>query len=172
MSLQVARLQKWTKLTENSVIDKVLRQCALSWCSISIFLWFVTSLEQYFFWAFPEPHGKNVNLPFAMEQQILCRWFLYCPKTNEAWASTWFLICSLLFFSALANLQCATLNFPFCFWIILKNPRFLTCDHGMAWYGMERKMERKFRYGIWKMPECNGMEDFKNGRQSSIPIAY
>ena len=31
-------------------------------------------------------------------------------------------------------------------------------------------MERKFRYGIWKMPEWNGMENFKNwnGRQSSI----
>ena len=29
-------------------------------------------------------------------------------------------------------------------------------------------MEWKFRYGIWKMPEWNGMEDFKNGRQSSI----
>ena len=28
---------------------------------------------------------------------------------------------------------------------------------------MERKMERKFRYGTWKMPEWNG-------RQSSIPI--
>ena len=27
-----------------------------------------------------------------------------------------------------------------------------------AWYGMERK----FRHGIWKMPEWNGMEDFRN----------
>ena len=34
----------------------------------------------------------------------------------------------------------------------------------MEWNGMERK----FWYGIWKMPEWNGMEDFKNGRQSSI----
>ena len=30
-----------------------------------------------------------------------------------------------------------------------------------AWYGIENGMERKFRYGIWKMPEWNG-------RQSSI----
>ena len=33
---------------------------------------------------------------------------------------------------------------------------------GRAWYGMEwterwNGMERKFRYGIWKMPEWNGM---------------
>ena len=37
-----------------------------------------------------------------------------------------------------------------------------------AWNGMENGTERKFRYGIWKMPEWNGMEDFKNGRQISI----
>ena len=29
---------------------------------------------------------------------------------------------------------------------------------GRAWYGMENGMERKFQYGIWKMPEWNGME--------------
>ena len=34
-----------------------------------------------------------------------------------------------------------------------------------AWYGMERK----FRYGIWKMPEWNGMEDFKNGMENNLP---
>ena len=26
---------------------------------------------------------------------------------------------------------------------------------------MEWKMKWKFRYGIWKIPEWNGMEDFK-----------
>ena len=30
----------------------------------------------------------------------------------------------------------------------------------MEWNGMENGMERKFRYGMWKMPEWNGMEDF------------
>ena len=30
---------------------------------------------------------------------------------------------------------------------------------GRAWYGMENGMQQKFRYGIWKMPEWNGMED-------------
>ena len=34
----------------------------------------------------------------------------------------------------------------------------------MAWYGMERK----FRYGVWKMPEWNGMEDFKNGVEDNL----
>ena len=34
-----------------------------------------------------------------------------------------------------------------------------------AWYGMERK----FRYGIWKMPEWNGIEDFKNGMEGNLP---
>ena len=37
-----------------------------------------------------------------------------------------------------------------------------------AWYGMENGMERKFRYGVWKMPEWNGMEDFKNGMEWKI----
>ena len=32
----------------------------------------------------------------------------------------------------------------------------------MVWNGVENGMERKFRYGIWKMPEWNGMEDLKN----------
>ena len=45
-----------------------------------------------------------------------------------------------------------------------------------AWYGMENGMERKFRYGVWKMPEWNGMEDFKNGIEdnfrTSISILY
>ena len=29
----------------------------------------------------------------------------------------------------------------------------------MEWNGKWNGMERKFRYGIWKMPEWNGMED-------------
>ena len=37
-------------------------------------------------------------------------------------------------------------------------------------------MERKFRYGIWKMPEWNGIEDFKNRMEdnllTSIPVPY
>ena len=44
------------------------------------------------------------------------------------------------------------------------------CDgQGMVWNGMENGMERKFRYGIWKMPEWNGMEDFKNAMEDNIP---
>ena len=34
-----------------------------------------------------------------------------------------------------------------------------------AWY----EMERKFRYGIWKMPEWNRMEDFKNKMEDNLP---
>ena len=30
-------------------------------------------------------------------------------------------------------------------------------------------MERKFRYGTWKMPEWNGMEDFKNEMEDILP---
>ena len=37
-----------------------------------------------------------------------------------------------------------------------------------AWYGMENGMERKFRYGTWKMPEWNGIFQEWNGRQSFI----
>ena len=33
-------------------------------------------------------------------------------------------------------------------------------------------MERKFRYGISKMPEWNGMEDFKNGMESNLPYFH
>ena len=39
---------------------------------------------------------------------------------------------------------------------------------GMVWNGMERK----FRYGIWKMPEWNGMEDFKNGMEDNLPYQF
>ena len=35
---------------------------------------------------------------------------------------------------------------------------------------MENGMERKFRYGIWKMPEWNGIEDFKNGMEDKSSI--
>ena len=33
-------------------------------------------------------------------------------------------------------------------------------------------MERKFWYGIWKMPEWNGMEDFKNGMEDNLPYFH
>ena len=39
----------------------------------------------------------------------------------------------------------------------------------MEWNGMENGMERKFWYRIWKMPEWNGMEDFKNGMEENLP---
>ena len=46
----------------------------------------------------------------------------------------------------------------------------------MEWIGMENGMKRKFRYGIWKMPKWNGMEDFKNEMEAifytSTPIPY
>ena len=37
-----------------------------------------------------------------------------------------------------------------------------------AWYGIENDMEQKFRYGIWKMPKWNEMEDFKNGLEDNL----
>ena len=42
----------------------------------------------------------------------------------------------------------------------------------MEWYGMENGMERKFRYGIWKMPEWNGMENFKNKMEDNLPYFH
>ena len=45
-------------------------------------------------------------------------------------------------------------------------------SQGMVWNGMENGMERKFRYGIWKMPEWNGMEDFKNGMEDNLPYFH
>ena len=33
-------------------------------------------------------------------------------------------------------------------------------------------MERKFRFGILKMPEWNGMEDFKNGMKDNLPYFH
>ena len=37
-----------------------------------------------------------------------------------------------------------------------------------AWY----EMERKFRYGIWNMPEWNGKKDFKNGMEDNLPYFH
>ena len=34
------------------------------------------------------------------------------------------------------------------------------------------KMERKFRYGLWKMPGWNGMKDFKNGMEDNLPYFH
>ena len=34
------------------------------------------------------------------------------------------------------------------------------------WNGTE------FRYGIWKMPEWNGMEDFKNAMEDNLPYQF
>ena len=34
------------------------------------------------------------------------------------------------------------------------------------------EMERKIWYGIWKMPERNGMEDFKNGKEDNLPYFH
>ena len=42
----------------------------------------------------------------------------------------------------------------------------------MVWNGMENGMEQKFRYGIWKMPQWNGMEDFKNGMEDNLPYFH
>ena len=39
----------------------------------------------------------------------------------------------------------------------------------MEWNGKWNGMDRKFRDGIWKMPEWNGMEDFKNGMEGNLP---
>ena len=42
----------------------------------------------------------------------------------------------------------------------------------MEWNGKWNGMERKFRYGVWKMPEWNGMEDFKNGMEDNLPYFH
>ena len=39
----------------------------------------------------------------------------------------------------------------------------LQAGHGMEW---------KFRYRMWKMPEWNGMEDFKNGTENNLPYQF
>ena len=33
-------------------------------------------------------------------------------------------------------------------------------------------MEQKFRYGIWKTPKWNGMEDFKNEMEDNLPYFH
>ena len=48
----------------------------------------------------------------------------------------------------------------------------MATGHGMEWNGMENGMELKFRYEIWKMPEWNGMEDFKNGMEDNLPYFH
>ena len=49
----------------------------------------------------------------------------------------------------------------------------------MEWIGKGNGMELKFRYGIWKIPEWNGMEgfkngmeDFKNGMEDNLPYFH
>ena len=42
----------------------------------------------------------------------------------------------------------------------------------MEWNGKWNGMERKYQYGIWKMPEWNGMEDFKNGMEDNLPYFH
>ena len=42
----------------------------------------------------------------------------------------------------------------------------------MAWNGKCNGMEWKSPYGIWKMPEWNGMEDFKNGMEDNLPYQF
>ena len=42
----------------------------------------------------------------------------------------------------------------------------------MEWNEKWNGMERKFWYEIWKMPEWNGMEDFKNGMEDNLPYQF
>ena len=49
--------------------------------------------------------------------------------------------------------------------IFIQDPH---CQQGMIWNGMKRK----FRYGIWKMPERNGVEDFKNEMEENLPYFH
>ena len=44
--------------------------------------------------------------------------------------------------------------------------------YGVEWNGKWNGMKWKFRYGIWKMPEWNGMEDFKNGMEDNLPYFH
>ena len=43
---------------------------------------------------------------------------------------------------------------------------------GMVWNEMENGIEWKYRYGIWKMPEWNEMEDFKHGMEDNLPYFH
>ena len=38
----------------------------------------------------------------------------------------------------------------------------------MVWNAKWNGIEGKFWYGIWKMPEWNGMKDFKNGTEDNF----
>ena len=42
----------------------------------------------------------------------------------------------------------------------------------MEWNRKSNRMEQKFRFGIWKMPEWNGMEDLKNGMEDNLPYQF
>ena len=42
----------------------------------------------------------------------------------------------------------------------------------MEWNEKWNGMKRKFRYGLWKMPEWNKMEDFKNGMGDNLPYFH
>ena len=53
-----------------------------------------------------------------------------------------------------------------------KTRLYIQSGHGMEWNGKWNGMERKFRYGIWKMPEWNEMEDFKNGMEDYLPYFH
>ena len=52
--------------------------------------------------------------------------------------------------------------------IVVSRPDVMSGTVTRAWY----RMEWKFRYGIWKMPEWNGMEDFKNGMEDNLPYFH
>ena len=62
---------------------------------------------------------------------------------------------------------------------ILSKPRYIflstallllyySSGHDMEW----NIIERKFWYAIWKVPEWNGMEDFKNGMEDNLPYFH
>ena len=42
----------------------------------------------------------------------------------------------------------------------------------LVWNVEDARMEWKFWYGIWKMPEWNKMEDFKNGMEDNLPYFH
>ena len=42
----------------------------------------------------------------------------------------------------------------------------------MEWNGKWNGMERKFWYEIWKTPEWNQMEDFKNEMENNLSYFY
>ena len=37
---------------------------------------------------------------------------------------------------------------------------------------MESEIERKFWYGLWKIPKWNEKEDFKNGMEDNLPYQF